>query len=326
MIRKMILTVERASRPVIAIAILCVMIGCIPPTPDSDAELFVWGRIGFDPGRFIRPRAMTIDPQDQLYIVDMTSRIQVFDRDGNLLRSWKTPECQYGKPVGLAWSRDDLLMVADTHYFRVLFYTPDGELVEEKTIGGTNGRGPGEFGFVTDVAEDSAGNYYVGEYGDFDRIQKFSPDGEYILEWGSRGTELGEFLRPQGLTMDNQDRLWVADASNHRIQVFDVSVEPPQLVLHFGKNGSDPGKFNYPFQIWFDQHNNRVWVSDMGNHRLQAFTLEGEYLDSIGGPGRGPGEFHQPWSVVQDSQQALHVIDTYNHRVQRLKIPDRINQ
>jgi DNA-binding beta-propeller fold protein YncE len=296
--------------------------GCVPQSDPAAEGSVSWGRIGFDPGRFIKPRAMTVDPDDQLYIVDMTSRIQVFDTNGQLLRSWKTPECQQGKPVGLSWSQDNLLMVCDTHYFQVLFYTPEGRLLPERTIGGENGRGPGQFGFVTDIAQDSSGNYYVGEYGDYDRIQKFDSSGDYVLQWGNRGSEPGEFLRPQGLAIDQRDWLWVADASNHRLRVFDVSQANPTLIRIIGGPGTETGYFNYPFQLWIDEDNNWVWVCDMGNHRVQALNPDGVFVKSIGAPGRGPGEFHQPWSLVQDSRKNLYVLDTYNHRVQRFGASD----
>jgi sugar lactone lactonase YvrE len=261
---------------------------------------------------------MTIDPKtDEIYIVDMTSRIQVFDRDGHYLRGWRTPECQNGKPVGLSFSQDGLLIVCDTHYFRVLFYTPQGELVEERTIGGSNGRGPGEFGFITDAAQDSRGNYYVGEYGDYDRIQKFSPGGNFLTQWGQHGTEPGEFLRPQSLAIDGQDQLWIADLSNHRVQVFDVSGDQPKLAQVWGQQGAAPGKLSYPNSLWIDDDEGLILVCDMGNHRIQAFTREGEFVWSMGGPGRDPGQLYQPWAFVMDSQGSLHVLDTYNHRVQR---------
>src|SRR6188472_1049812 len=51
----------------------------------------VWGRLGGGKGQFSKPRAIAIDKEDQLYIVDMTARIQVFDTDGNFIRSWQTP-------------------------------------------------------------------------------------------------------------------------------------------------------------------------------------------------------------------------------------------
>ena len=52
--------------------------GCLPSGETSNSQVLVYGRKGFDPGRFIKPRAITIDPAtDEVYVVDMTGRIQV---------------------------------------------------------------------------------------------------------------------------------------------------------------------------------------------------------------------------------------------------------
>ena len=106
------------------------------------------------------------------------------------------------------------------------------------------------FGFVTDVAQDSQGNYYVSEYGDYDRIQKFDSNGKFLLEWGGHGTNPGEFLRPQGLFIDESDHLWVADAGNHRIQVFDATGDAAKLVRQFGTQGDELGQLSYPYDLF----------------------------------------------------------------------------
>ncbi len=296
--------------------------GCIPSPAAPADSVHVWGRKGLDEGRFVKPRAIAIDAEDRLYIVDTTSRIQVSDRDGNYLRSWRTPKCVQGKPCGMSISNDGLLMVCDTHYFRVLFYTYQGELLEDRTIGGTNGRGPGEFGFITDVAQDSKNNYYVAEYGDYDRIQKFSPKGEYMTEWGGHGIEPGKFLRPQGLFMDRHDHLWIADASNNRIQVFDTNLEQPEVIKTWGTVGTEPGQLSYPYQVLVDEKD-FVYVCELGNHRIQKFTQEGELVDGWGGAGRDPGQLHQPWAMAMDSQNSFHVLDSYNHRIQRFEFDEQ---
>src|SRR3954465_2618110 len=83
----------------------------------------VWGSLGGGNGQFSKPRAIAIDKEDQLYIVDMTARIQVFDTDGKFIRSWQTPQQHSGRPTGLTISTvDGNLMVADTHYYRILTY------------------------------------------------------------------------------------------------------------------------------------------------------------------------------------------------------------
>ena len=287
--------------------------GCTnSPQAEGTAD-HIWGKPGITSGRLQKPRAIAIDESDQLYIVDMTARIQVFDAEGTYLRGWKTPISRNGRPSGLTVDRLGRLLVADTHYFRMLVYESEGTLVESATIGGTLGRGEGEFGFVTDVVEDSQGNYYIGEYGDFDRVQKFSPAGQFLLQWGTHGSELGQFRRPQNMAMDDQDRIWIVDACNHRIQVFDTEGE---LLFHWGEEGSDLGKLYYPYDLALDG-SGHIYICEYGNHRVQKFTLDGKSVASWGRHGRGPGELHNPWALALDSQGRLHVLDSNNHRVQR---------
>jgi sugar lactone lactonase YvrE len=290
--------------------------GCIGGGESSGVE-HVWGRRGISEGRLQKPRAIAIDQQDRLYIVDMTARIQVFDRDGNFLRGWRTPEWENGKPVGLDFSNDGNLLVADTHYFRMLVYTPEGKLLEERTIGGECGNEPGQFNFVTDAVQDSAGNYYIAEYGPIDRVQKFTPEGEFVYQWGSHGREVGQFMRPQALAIDENDHLWIADSCNHRICVYDVTGEQPELVRVWGEQGYEPGQMRYPYGMVLDGQGH-VYVSEYGNHRVQKFTLEGESLGCWGVAGRGEGELNSSWSLIMDSKGRLHVLDSLNHRVQRI--------
>lgn len=281
----------------------------------SRAQL-IWGRFGYSDGRFNKPRAIAIDAKDQLYIVDMTARIQVFDTDGNFVRKWQTPASENGRPTGLSIDRQGHICVADTHYFRVLFYEPDGTLLEDRTIGGQSGSGPGEFNFVTDVVEDSQGNYYASEYGEYDRIQKFNHAGEFVMQWGSHGEAPGQFMRPQSMAIDEQDRIWVADACNHRIQLFQVNEDRAELVDIWGRQGSQPGELNYPYGLDLDS-NGELIVCEFGNDRVQRFTRDGQTRGTWGRNGRAEGELHQPWAAVRDSRGRIHVLDSYNHRVQR---------
>jgi sugar lactone lactonase YvrE len=293
--------------------------GCAPgASPPGEPEV-VWGRRGLSDGRLQKPRAMAIDDQDRLYIVDMTGRIQVFSPDGQFLRSWRTPEIIDGRPTGLSFDRHGRLMVADTHYYRVLFYSTDGQLHEELSIGGTYGQAPGEFHFVTDCVQDSLGNYYVAEYGEFDRIQKFSPQRQFLFQWGNRGERDQRFMRPQSLAIDEQDLLWVADSCNHRIQVFDARGQDANLVKSWGSHGREPGQLSYPWGIVLDGRGH-VYVSERGNHRVQKFDRAGNSLGVWGTSGRRPGELNEPWTLVMDSRQRIHILDTYNHRVQRIRM------
>ena len=274
----------------------------------------VWGRRGISDGRLQKPRAMAIDDADNLYIVDMTARIQVFTADGEFIRSWQTPVHENGRPTGLSIDRQGRVLVADTHYFRVLIYSRVGELLEQ--IGGTEGPGPGEFGFVTDVVDDRFGNLYVSEYGEYDRIQKLAPDGTFLMQWGGHGSEPGQFLRPQHLEIDEQDHMWVCDACNHRIQVFDLE---GNLLDVWGTAGSEPGQLYYPYALVFDDQQN-VYICEYGNHRVQKFTRSGQPLGCWGSEGRAAGELYNPWALVRDHKGRIHVLDTNNHRVERVRM------
>ncbi len=294
-------------------------LGCVPQNSGQKTPSTVWGRMGFSEGRFQKARAITISPEDELYIVDKMGRVQVFDVDGNFLRGWATPKIDQGKPVGLGWSNDNLLMVADTHYFRVLFYTPQGEMVESRTIGGEFGDEPGQFHFVTDVVQDKRGFYIVGQYGQVDRIQEFDPDGKFVRMFGSQGREVGQFSRPQGLELDSEGLLWIADACNHRIQVYDMTPAAPKLVMMWGESGDQVGQLQTPYGLVFDQ-DGTLLVCEYANHRIQRFTREGKSLEIWGGYGKAPGQLLHPWGLALDSKRRMHVLDSENYRVQRFDI------
>ncbi|MCA9133651.1 MAG: SMP-30/gluconolactonase/LRE family protein [Planctomycetales bacterium] len=300
-------------------SLLSGLAGCLPASQASRQPDLLWGRRGLSAGRLMKPRAMALDAEDQLHIVDITGRIQVFDPEGNYLRGWRTPEITQGKPTGLGFARDGTLLVADTHYFRVLFYSAQGELDTQRTIGGEHGDGPGQFHFVTDVAEDPRGHFFVGQYGQIDRIQEFDPAGKFIRAWGSQGSQPGQFSRPQALLFDSAGLLWIADACNHRIQVYDVQGANPQRVACWGTPGSEVGQLQYPYGLDFDR-DGTLLVAEFGNHRIQRFSPQGEGLEAWGQVGSAAGLLHSPWALGLDSQRRLHVLDTMNHRVQRFPL------
>jgi streptogramin lyase len=288
--------------------------GCTRQT-DSNGKLdLLWGRPGLSDGRFRKPRAIAIDRYDHLYICDMTARIQVFDADGNFLRVWSTPIHDAGRPTGMDIDRDGNLVVADTHYYRLLFYSPEGTLL--RTLGGIKGDGPGDFGLVTNTVQDASGCYYVSEYGRFDRIQKFTREGKFILQWGGHGDQPGQFDRPQSLDIDDQGRIWVSDVGNHRIQVFD---QQGKFLFTWGHEGSAPGELSYPYSIKLDGKGH-AYVCEFGNSRIQKFTLDGHSLGCFGTLGHKPGELDNPWGIVIDSQGRIDILDSENHRVQRIRM------
>ena len=290
----------------------------------------VWGRRGISDGRLQKPRAMAIDRDDHLYIVDMTARIQVFTTDGRFLRGWQTPDHQFGKPTGLSIARRRERLGGRHPLLPRLGLHAGGQAAADLRRRGKRGQSPrprkgtvplfpaapGEFGLVTSVAHDSAGNFYVSEYGEFDRIQKFTPEGKFLLQWGGHGSKPGQFIRPQKMAFDEHDHLWVTDACNHRIQVFDTA---GKLLRVWGKEGSGPGELYYPYDLALAP-DDTLYVCEFGNHRVQKFTRDGRSLGCFGAEGRGEGQFYNPWALVRDSRGMVYVLDTNNHRVQAVKM------
>jgi DNA-binding beta-propeller fold protein YncE len=308
------LTIRGVAPARLALALLaCAVAGC-GARSGSSAEL-IWGIHGSKPGWLNKPRVAAFDARDQLYLADLTDRIQVFDRDGKFIRCWRTPDLNVDGPSGLTVDRYGRLLVADTHFYRVLVYSPDGEILFQ--LGdGVQENSPGRFGYPTDVVIDRAGNFYVAEYGENDRIQVFSPEGKWLRQWGGHGYEPGEFLRPRALAIDEDDRLYVADSCNHRIQVFDTM---GNLLRLWGTRGKAAGQLSYPYDVAIGP-DHFLYVCEYGNNRVQKFTLDGEPLGTWGTAGRGPGQLNNPWALAVDHRGAVSVIDSNNHRVQRFRL------
>jgi DNA-binding beta-propeller fold protein YncE len=73
------------------------------------------------------------------------------------------------------------------------------------------------------VAFAPSGDFYVTDGYGSARVLKFSKDGKFILQWGTRGTGPGQFGLPHNLVIDAQGRVYVTDRDNQRIEVFDAN-------------------------------------------------------------------------------------------------------
>jgi DNA-binding beta-propeller fold protein YncE len=280
----------------------------------SDRPERVWGKRGVQDGNFVRPRAAVIDNQDRLWVVDFTARIQAFDLDGKHLGvTFRTPDFRNGRPSGLGLDRDGNLIVCDSHYHCLRVYAADG--TELRTIGGTAGKEPGQFGYVSDAVQDADGYFYLSEFGENDRVTKLDTDGKFVACWGKSGSGPGEFQRLRALALGPDGLLYAADACNHRIQVF---TRDGGFVRAFGEEGDGPGQLRYPYDLAFAP-SGELYVVEYGNQRVQKFTAGGESLGTWGSPGGRPGQLSSPWALAVDRRGRVHVIDTENHRVQRIR-------
>ncbi len=312
--------------------------GCAPRSTANqtpvDSRLFsrvqVFGSRGVGLGELNKPRSVAVDAQDNLYAVDMTGRVQKFSPHGVFLLSWQMPQTDLGKPKGMCRDRYGNILVIEPHYQRVNVFSPQGRLLGQWGEKGTN---TGQFFMPRAVAVNCRGEIFVSEYGAVERVQKFAFEnapgagGETgrpgpvpwrpprcVASFGRPGTGPGEFNRPEGLGVDAQDRVYVADSCNHRIQVFSSD---GKFLRTYGKAGRGKGELSYPYDICVDAAG-RQFVCEFGNSRIQVFDAQDHPLEIIGCPGAGPGQFSNPWSVALDSAGNLYVADSQNHRVQKL--------
>ena len=303
-----------------AYAVMAIFVGCGANTPPNQAPLQshlfrtvqTIGSRGVGVGQLNKPRSVAVDAQDNLYVADMTGRVQKFSSNGVCLLAWQMPQTDLGKPKGMGRDRDGNILVLEPHYQRVNVFSPAGKLVAQWGKRGTNA---GEFTLPRAVAVTSSGEVFVSEYSVLDRVQRFAARGVKLLAgFGHSGTAPAEFNRPEGLCVDAQDRLYVADSCNHRIQVFSSD---GKFLRAYGRAGKGKGELSYPYDICVDAAG-RQYVCEFGNSRIQVFDTNDQPLEIIGGPGTAPGQFNNPWGVALDSAGDLYVADSQNHRVQKL--------
>jgi predicted membrane-bound mannosyltransferase/DNA-binding beta-propeller fold protein YncE len=90
----------------------------------------------------------------------------------------------------------------------------------------------------------------------------------------------------------------------------------------FGSQGTAPGQLERPSGIAIDPQG-FVYVADTGNHRVQKFTADGQFVAAWGGTDASYS-FNEPWGVAvapdddDRSGRFIYVADTWNHRVQKL--------
>ena len=173
-----------------------------------------------------------------------------FESDGKFVRSWGDGMFSEGKVVAVAQSdrapgasgysavygpagcdscgahsvRVDLegnIWVVDAPAHVIYKMNAHRKIIMQLGRKGVSGMGRNTFNLPTDVAFAPTGEVYVSDgYGN-PRVVKYSREGKYLLQWGSRGSGPGEFQLPHNVAVDARGRVYVTDRDNRRIEVFD---------------------------------------------------------------------------------------------------------
>jgi len=266
------------------------------------------GSRGAGAGQFNKPRSLALDREDNLYVVDMTARVQKFSPDGRYLGAYQFELTDLGRPKGMGRDAEGNIVVVEPHYKRVNHLSPDLRLVKQWGAPGTD---TGQLAFPRSAAVNARGEIYVSEYMYVERVQRFEkPGGELLGVFGEAGQGDGQFNRPEGLGVDSQGRVYVADSCNHRVQVF---TRDGNFLRTYGQAGSAPGELSYPYDVQIDA-TGLQFVCEFGNSRVQVFDANDRPVEILGGKGGGV-RLATPWAVALDSKGNLYVADAGNHRV-----------
>jgi len=169
------------------------------------------------------------------------------DKDGDV---WVTDG------VGGGATPDDVGKHGKGH--QVFKFSPDGKVLMTLGKAGVPGDGPDTFNRPSAVVVAPNGDIFVadGHHSPLNapvnaRIVKFSKNANFIKAWGKLGSAPGEFDGPHALAFDSRGRLFVADRSNNRIQIFDQD----------GKFIAEWKQFGRPSGIFIDK-DDTIYVAD----------------------------------------------------------------
>ena len=145
-------------------------------------------------------------------------------------------------------------------------------------------------------------------------VSVFSPSGEKIRSFGTQGSGQGQFNWPFGLTVDGEGNILLTDTLKNRIQKFTAG---GKFLRSIGEEGqSRPLQFSYPTDIAFNIFNNKMYVTDKGNCRIQVLTSDLNFSSTFGKQGSGIGQVRKPWGITCDKSGKVYVADTNNDRIQ----------
>ena len=123
----------------------------------------------------------------------------------------------------------------------------------------------------------SNGDIYIADgYGN-SIVHRFSAEGKHLGSWGERGSGPGQFTTPHGIWADRNDRIYVCDRENNRVQIFSPE----------GDYYTEWGDLYHPMDIFIDAKD-RVFVTDQ-TPRFSVFDLNGKLIDRSMSPDVGHG-------------------------------------
>lgn len=233
------------------------------------------GKAGLD-----RPLGLAVGDGERIFVGEEgRGRVSIFLSDWTPLGQLGQGDGEFQMPnhLAVAPGPEGLVYVADSRANLVKAYTQQGAPVLQ--FGGT-GTATGQFDFLAGLHVSAAGEVYVADQNNA-RVQVFSPTGTFLRSFGKASGMFasGIFTRIQGLTGDDQDRLYVADTV---LGVIKVVSSTGKVLATLGAFGDRPGQLQAPASLVVDR-NHRLFVTSVGNARVEVFGLD-TYTDPFTPP------------------------------------------
>jgi len=280
-----------------------------PQAPAPLAPVAVWGSEGSGKGQFKEPRALAVNAQGEVYVVDKGNhRIQKLDANGAVVATWGgegNAPGQFKDPHGIAIGPDGSVYVADTWNHRIQKFDTAGTFLKQWNATDQSFWGP------RSVAVSASGNVYVADTGN-KRIVYFNQEGIQIDTWGGDGSGPGQFIEPVGVAVNENGEVIVADTGNRRLQFFldDGTFEHEWKVFGWEEFYTEP---------YIALDGPAVYVTDSHEHRFARYT-DDKLTGVWGKTGSGDGEFNRPIGIAIGGGR-LYISDTFNNRIQVFDLP-----
>ena len=196
-----------------------------------------WGELPPSIKKWPAVTAVECAPDGTIYVIERCFEnscvgrseppILKYDQNGKLLKAWG--EGLFNFPHGATIDRQGNLWVTDARAQggkgnQVFKFDSNGKVLMTLGKAGVSGSGPDAFDQPTDVVVAPNGDIFVTDShrnGKNNRVVKFSKDGTFIKEWGTKGSGPGQISEPHTIAMDSRGRLFVGDRENNRIEIFD---------------------------------------------------------------------------------------------------------
>ena len=265
-----------------------------------------FGSYGSEPGQFVWPTSVAFDSEDNLYLADEHNhRITVFDTSGRYIRHWGdqgSGDGQIDCPSGIAVDPSGDVLVGDAYNGRSRGSQRMASSCRASASQGTVPPSSICLGASRSTAE---GNVYVADWRN-DRVQKFSPGGEFLAAFGESGDGDGQFQRPSGVAVDDEGLIYVADWGNERVQV----LTPDGEFLEKLRGQATLSRWAEEFYAanpdeWQARQKANIMVTP-------GPDVETPYQESA----RVEPFFWGPVSVKLDGQGRLYVTESNRHRIQ----------